>query len=481
MTDKTSVLEDINTSLDIDDWFPDEVSEEIRFHSTRFGVPSTFLSMPFLVISSYLSQHTNSVYLCRDIETGKEIELHKEPTILYSMVVGESGSNKTSCIRFFIDILDGIKNVNNAEHMYETGTLDGLVKTLMKNNNTAVGLYDEIGTFNDGLDKGSTGSFDRSVYLSLYNAKKFLKSTKTSGDVNLNNPRFSLFTFTQEEPMKKFMLDNLQNGFFQRFLLSYPPEKVVLMAEKKQLMMVQNQNIDLRKVLQHIYNRSTRSNGDITLQLSKESMQLYDIYHDNFQENKSKYPTFEKSIRSKSVTLLMRLAGVTNLIRNAVEEIKSTDSNFVPDSFINEIDMKRALSIVQYGVENSIAMTKLFIGNVTSNSSKQRNRREFVPVPESENMNMDYLLANVRYTRNILKKEEIELRKITRDKMYPHTSDSSTQSSIYGHKFVAGIVAMGLGVIEGIGKKKTFRRFNPGDNDEIKKKWNELGMNDTTN
>ena len=280
--------------------------------------------------------------------------------------------------------------------------------------------------------------------------------------------------------MKKFMLDNLQNGFFQRFLLSYPPEKVVLMAEKKQLMMVQNQNIDLRKVLQHIYNRSTRSNGDITLQLSKESMQLYDIYHDNFQENKSKYPTFEKSIRSKSVTLLMRLAGVTNLIRNAVEEIKSTDSNFVPDSFINEIDMKRALSIVQYGVENSIAMTKLFIDNVTSNSSKQRNRREFVPVPESENMNMDYLLANVRYTRNILKKEEIELRKITRDKMYPHTSDSSTQSSIYGHKFVAGIVAMGLGVIEGIGKKKTFRRFNPGDNDEIKKKWNELGMNDTT-
>ena len=192
MTDKTSVLQDINTSLDIDDWFPDEVSEEIRFHSTRFGVSSTFKR------SSYLSQHTNSVYLCRDIETGKELELHEEPTILYSMVVGESGSNKTSSIRFFIDILHGIKNVNNAEHMYETGTLDGLVKTLMKNNNTAVGLYDEIGTFNDGLDKGSTGSSDRSVYLSLYNAKKFLKSTKTSGDVNLNNPRFSLFTFTQE-------------------------------------------------------------------------------------------------------------------------------------------------------------------------------------------------------------------------------------------------------------------------------------------
>ena len=202
--------------------FLDEVlSEEIRFHSKRFGIPSTFLSMPFLVISSYLSQHSNSVYLCRDIETGKEIELHEEPTILYSMVVGESGSNKTSCIRFFIDILDGIKNVNNAEHMYKTGTLDGLVKTLMKNNNSAVGLYDEIGTFNDGLDKGSTRSFDRSVYLSLYNAKKFLKSTKTSGDVNLNNPRFSLFTFTQEEPMKKFMLDNLQNGFFQRFLLRF--------------------------------------------------------------------------------------------------------------------------------------------------------------------------------------------------------------------------------------------------------------------
>ena len=175
MAEEISLLSDIDAGLDIDDWFPNEVSDGLRFHATRFGVPNTYMAMPFLVTTSYLSQHTMSVYIYRDINSGKEMEVHAEPTILYSMVVGESGSNKTSCTNFFIDILEGIKNVKNAEHMYETGTLDGLVKTLMKNNNTALGLYDEIGTFNDGMDKGSTGSFDRSVYLSLYNAKKFLK------------------------------------------------------------------------------------------------------------------------------------------------------------------------------------------------------------------------------------------------------------------------------------------------------------------
>ena len=83
------------------------------------------------------------------------------------MVVGESGTNKTACLQLLLDILDSIPNVYNAQHTYETGTLDGLVRTLNSNDSCAIGLYDEISTFNDGLDKSGTGSFDRSVYLSF--------------------------------------------------------------------------------------------------------------------------------------------------------------------------------------------------------------------------------------------------------------------------------------------------------------------------
>lgn len=149
-----------------------------------------------ITILSYCSQHSVPIYKCKDDNANKEMVIHSEPTILYGMVIGESATNNTSCIQYIIEILDGIQNKYEAEHLYETGTLDGLVKTQLSYNNTATGLYDEIGTFNDGFDKGNSSSFDRSVYLSLYNAKKFIKSPKTAGNILIKNQRFSLFTFT---------------------------------------------------------------------------------------------------------------------------------------------------------------------------------------------------------------------------------------------------------------------------------------------
>ena len=489
MSERISLLADIDAGLDIDDWFPKEVGDVLRFHSTRFGVPNTYMAMPFLVTSSYLSQHTMSVYTYRDISTQKEIEVHAEPTILYSMVVGESGSNKTACTNFFIDMLDDIENIYGAEHMYETGTLDGLVKTLLRNDNTAVGLYDEICTFNDGMDKGNTGSFDRSVYLSLYNAKKFLKATKTSGDVSMKSPRFSLFTFTQESPIKKFIIENMDNGFFQRFLLSYPPEKTVMMAEKKRLLMIENEIIDLKKIFRKIYKRcassvSQSNDGDVEntlrsvrLELDDEAVLVYDVYYDDFQKKKGEYDGIERSIRSKSIARLLRLAGVSNLIRNAVEEVKSTEDDFIPDNIINKTDINRALVIVRYGVESSIVMARSVGGKDNSNKVGKRDYREFIPIPEVENMSMDYLLENIRHTRNILSKEKVEMSKVTRDKMYPHTSSSKTQGAIYGYKFVQGIIAVGLGELQGTGKQRVFHRFTP-DNDDLRKKWNTLGIHE---
>ena len=122
MSGEISVLSDIDAGMDIDDWFPKEISDALRFHATRFGVPNTYMTMPFLITTSYLSQHTMSVYTYHDSSSGKKMEVHAEPTILYGMVVGESGSNKTSCTNFFIEMLDGIKNVNGTKHMFETGT-----------------------------------------------------------------------------------------------------------------------------------------------------------------------------------------------------------------------------------------------------------------------------------------------------------------------------------------------------------------------
>ena len=41
------------------------------------------------------------------------------------------------------------------EHVFEAGTLEGLMKLMGENNETAIGSYDEFATFIDSLDKGT--------------------------------------------------------------------------------------------------------------------------------------------------------------------------------------------------------------------------------------------------------------------------------------------------------------------------------------
>ena len=74
-------------------------------------------------------------------------------------------------------------------------------------------------------------------------------------------------------------------------------------------------------------------------------------------------------------------------------------------------------------------------------------------------------------------KEKVEMSKVNRDKLYPHTSSVATQGAMYGYKFVSGIVAVGLGELRGKGRQRVFHRFKP-DNDDLQKKWNTLGINE---
>ena len=51
--------------------------------------------------------------------------------------------------------LANLKNSSTVEgHVFESGTLEGLMKALSDNNSTMMGVYDEFSTFHDSLDKG---------------------------------------------------------------------------------------------------------------------------------------------------------------------------------------------------------------------------------------------------------------------------------------------------------------------------------------
>ena len=148
------------TCEDITDWFPPPIVEWIRLHSVRLGVPDTYMAIPLIVTIAYLSQHSSCTYRIkleeepvseemninesldelppttmshhhgtpsssttsspvnsRDDEVSandeeKYMEFQSEPLVLYGVICGESGSNKSACLSEFSKSVDKIPNYN---------------------------------------------------------------------------------------------------------------------------------------------------------------------------------------------------------------------------------------------------------------------------------------------------------------------------------------------------------------------------------
>ena len=108
--------------------------------------------------------------------------------------------------------------------------MEGLIKALVQNNGSLLGVFDEFSTLIDSLDKGTTGSSEKGRYISLYSAVNWSKKTKTSGNMMIKDPHFNLISYTQPFYVANFARNIL---FFQRFLITVPGEVYVKMDEKK--------------------------------------------------------------------------------------------------------------------------------------------------------------------------------------------------------------------------------------------------------
>ena len=82
--------------------------------------------------------------------------------------------------------MDLVENIPGREHIFEAGTLEGLMKLMLENNETAIGSYDEFATFIDSLDnrrwrtpvvRGGIGGIrgDKAVALNALFPKKRLQ------------------------------------------------------------------------------------------------------------------------------------------------------------------------------------------------------------------------------------------------------------------------------------------------------------------
>ena len=192
-------------------WFPDNIYKWINCRAGILGVPHQYISFPLLVSTAFLSGKTN---ILAD-------EHHVEPLILYGIVGGASGTNKTGVLKLFQGMVENITGTV----IFDSGTNDGLIMALKDNNGCCLTLQDEFANFMENLDK-TTNSIEKKRLLSMYNENPLNKVTKTGGYQIVKKPHFNIFGFTQVENFIDLSRDrmNIKDGFIQRFMLSVPKD-----------------------------------------------------------------------------------------------------------------------------------------------------------------------------------------------------------------------------------------------------------------
>ena len=213
--------------------------------------------------------------------------------------------------------MENIENENAEGHSFESGTMEGLMKAMLQNNGSILGLFDEFPTLIDNIDKGTTGTSEKGRFLSLYSAVDWSKKTKSCGNMSVKDPRLNLISYTQPFYAVNFARNNLQDGFFQRFLITVPAESFVKFEMKEEAMVQSKNVISFSTILQKIYVSCTGKGME--LQLNKEAMHLYQNLHDEIVDfrMKDKFEEDKISIKSKSLAQTLRISAVICLLSRA--------------------------------------------------------------------------------------------------------------------------------------------------------------------
>ena len=192
---------------DLTDAFPTDIKRWITVRSKTLAVPESYLALPLITFVSHLLQVSH-------IEVS---EFHREPTVIYSLTGGKSGTNKSACIQLFQNLADQI----NPDAVFDCGSLEGLALKLSRNNNCCIVLNDQLQTLLELIEGGGKGSGERARFLTLHGGGSWTKTTQSKGNRAINETRVQICAFTQPENMATFGRNKLNqiDGLFSRFLV----------------------------------------------------------------------------------------------------------------------------------------------------------------------------------------------------------------------------------------------------------------------
>ena len=467
-------------SLESKDTFPPNIVDWIERKRTKLGVPFAYLAYPMLSSMAY----------CLGKSYTEVTETYREPIIIYYVISGRSGTNKSSCVSLFRSVIEKLPTISelyDKDPLFDSGTMEGLMGSLIDNKGSVLCAVDEFGSFLDAIDKNGNGNIEKYRYLSLYSGMSWAKKTKNSGLIKIEEPRFQLTAFYQNYHLINLVLNsNHSDGFLGRFLVATPKEEYITLSEKNNSVDEIDDPISVLNI-QELFNRVYEKffkDGAI-FKLNDMATKLFENYHDNdvlLVRQNDPFDEGRVSILSKSIGQVLRIAGIQCAMR-ICSELNETlinvsilyGSNFSNDLMlvdtesagenvsngmqvpqqkaenfvhvVNEDDMKRAITLTKYSVQCLFAI--IDANQNTEKVGKPPKRRAlYLSMPSPDTMDEDFLLLHKCKIQKLFHSvidDQLKLSKITKNHMTPQIGGRSDSNDV--NKFLKGLEKHGLGTL----------------------------------
>ena len=358
--------------------FPEQIRQIINRTRTCLNFPLDYICPALFFASSIALGNAIAV----EIKKG-----WKEKAIFYMAIVGEPGTNKSSCLEFAIEPLrkidrDNLKTYKKKLKQYEATkndpdknieqpvygqivlsdiTVEGFLKQHL-NTPRGLAIYaDELMGFVKSFSRYRSGN-DEEIWTQLFTGVPIIVNRLHSDSFSVSNPFVGIIGGVQPGLLRKFADGKTDSGFIYRWLFAYP--------DKRTFSRFQDDEID-----DHTMNqwetiidtiRRIRYNGKTTvIRLSPEAYDLYKQWYNTGRETMEHASTSFIGITTKMERYCARFALILEVLRYTCGQSDLTS--------ISAQSMKDAFKLTYYFIAGAQkALKKLHSDPLGTLTEKQR-------------------------------------------------------------------------------------------------------------
>ena len=397
---------------------PEPLQEFVSRQGEALGCPDVFLALPVLAVTSTAIGNTYRVQVR---------EGWQEPCIVWTLVVGHSGTMKTIAHEKAIEPLDKYQGEAFAEYenelrTFETmheeweqdnakrkkntttfsvasqepeeptvervvvsdTTMEALARTLSENPRGVLVDRDEASGWFESLNQYKAGGDDGSKFLELFRGKAFTVDRVTRKTLHVNKPFVSFCGTIQPSTLRRTMTKrNRDNGTMARFLITFPesPPKQWNNCTTS-LPATEAYNQLIRGLLANQQRMDDFGKPEPTVvPLSEEAMEVFKPWFDKHNKGLQGQPENIRATWSKLEAYVPRLAMLFCLVREPATAPATVDVGSVQraievvDWFKEEALRIESLVDMDEETENLQALVDLIRGNAGSMSPRELQRK----------------------------------------------------------------------------------------------------------